>query len=68
MKEIYNASLVCLDPHLTSDMAVEFEKLKEEFKYVIKIFPSIMYLLYFSRREDDPKDEGVIVIEDDDDE
>lgn len=38
VKEIYKASLVCLEPHLISIMTEEFEKLKDEFKYVWYLF------------------------------
>lgn len=34
VKEIYKASLVCLEPDLISTMTEEFEKLKDEFKYL----------------------------------
>ena len=33
MKEIYKASLLCLEPGLRSGMTEEFEKLKKEFMY-----------------------------------
>jgi len=34
VKEIYKASLLCLEPNLRNGMTREFEKLKEEFMYV----------------------------------
>lgn len=34
VKEIYKASLVCLEPELIDAMTEEFEKLNDEFKYV----------------------------------
>lgn len=34
VKEIYKASLVCLEPELINAMTEEFEKLSIEFKYV----------------------------------
>jgi len=34
VKEIYKASLLCLEPDLRNGMTKEFEKLKEEFMYV----------------------------------
>jgi len=40
VKEIYKASLLCLEPDLRSGMTEEFEKLKEEFMYEL-----IFYLL-----------------------
>lgn len=67
VKEIYNASLVCLEPDLISVMTDEFEKLKVEFKYVLWLYifmflNIILILLIF--RLDAPKDDGVIVIDD----
>lgn len=37
VKEIFKASLRCLEPYLKSSMTKEFEKLKKEFKYVLFI-------------------------------
>jgi len=37
VKEIYKASLLCLEQDLRSGMAEEFGKLKEEFLYVLLI-------------------------------
>lgn len=73
VKEIYKASLVCLEPELISTMTEEFEKLKDEFKYFdeplhfmkVNLFLNAFYNYFY--REDEPKDGGVIVIEDDDD-
>lgn len=39
--EIYKASLCCLEPHLLGVMNEEFEKLKNEYKYVYYTFYSI---------------------------
>lgn len=35
VEEIYKASLVCLEPDLIMVMTEEFEKLKDEFEYVL---------------------------------
>lgn len=35
VEEIYKASLVCLEPDLIMIMTEEFEKLKDEFEYVL---------------------------------
>jgi len=40
VKEVYKASLLCLEPDLRSGMTKEFELLKEEFMYEL-----IAYLL-----------------------
>lgn len=73
VKEIYKASLLCLEPDLRSGMTEEFEKLKEEFMYGlifyflynVNLIHFLIFFFVYILREDEPKDGGVIVIDDD---